>query len=339
MLERSDRPIGEVIHLLARHGVEAGYLVPTETGLAKSILDAHGQLRAYLKGRGFHDFDAQQKGADAKQVKQAWHVGPTALEGTKASLYRPETKHGDPRLWISGLPANATAGNLLVLIAHADELYVANASKLGVLESLDDPGSPLGELVRKIASVESAPALELLGKLKQIASMGYVRSLRAGPTGVGMTLETLLGIEANSSKAPDFKGIEIKASRRGVASAARNRLTLFSRAPEWSKSAAPDAVTLVKRFGYKRDGRSQLYCSLGNTPNSLGLFLSIKASDLHAMHGPIKSPERVVQWDMDRLRQALAAKHQQTFWVKATCRRAGDGIEEFQYASAIRLES
>ena len=32
--------------------------------------------------------------------------------------------------------------------------------------------------------------------------------------GVGYTLETLLGIAANSSKAPDYKGIEIKSGRQ-----------------------------------------------------------------------------------------------------------------------------
>jgi len=52
-----------------------------------------------------------------------------------------------------------------------------------------------------------------LSKLQIISAKGFVDSLRSGDTGVGMTLETLLGIEANSNRAPDYFGIEIKAKR------------------------------------------------------------------------------------------------------------------------------
>jgi hypothetical protein len=49
MLDATDRPIENVIAILAKEGVEAGYLVPTPTGLDKSILDAHAGLRDYLR--------------------------------------------------------------------------------------------------------------------------------------------------------------------------------------------------------------------------------------------------------------------------------------------------
>ena len=51
---------------------------------------------------------------------------------------------------------------------------------------------------------------ELLEKCRQINKKGFIKTMRVGDTGVGYTLETLLGIKANSNKSPDYKGIEIK---------------------------------------------------------------------------------------------------------------------------------
>lgn len=50
-------------------------------------------------------------------------------------------------------------------------------------------------------------------KLTKIKKMGYVKSLRKGPTGIGYTLETLLGIAENNISSPDLKEIELKAKR------------------------------------------------------------------------------------------------------------------------------
>lgn len=154
-----------------------------------------------------------------------------------------------------------------------------------------------------------------------------------------MTLETLLGIPANSSKSPDYKGIEIKASRTSGGTRQANRITLFSKVPDWSESAIGTAVSLLQTYGYDKDGRRQLYCSLNNVPNTLRLFLSVLGADLHAMHGTILSPTKVVQWGMEGLRQVLAEKHQQTFWVKAAVRRGADGEEEFHYVQAVHTRA
>ena len=39
---------------------------------------------------------------------------------------------------------------------------------------------------------------------QRIVAMGWIRTHRAGPTGVGKTLEDLLGIAENNIDAPDF---------------------------------------------------------------------------------------------------------------------------------------
>ena len=43
--------------------------------------------------------------------------------------------------------------------------------------------------------------------------MGFVKTLRKGPTGIGYTLETLLEIDENNISSPDFGEIELKAQR------------------------------------------------------------------------------------------------------------------------------
>ncbi len=54
---------------------------------------------------------------------------------------------------------------------------------------------------------------EVRKKLSEIKEMGYVRTLRKGPTGIGHTLEKLLGIKENNISTPDLGKIELKAQR------------------------------------------------------------------------------------------------------------------------------
>ena len=46
--------------------------------------------------------------------------------------------------------------------------------------------------------------LEFKNKFKKIKDMGFVRSERLGATGIGYTLETLLGISENNDAKPDI---------------------------------------------------------------------------------------------------------------------------------------
>ena len=50
-------------------------------------------------------------------------------------------------------------------------------------------------------------------RLSSIKQMGYVRTMRRGPTGIGYTLESLLEIEENNISAPDLGTFELKAQR------------------------------------------------------------------------------------------------------------------------------
>ncbi|MDR3256992.1 MAG: MvaI/BcnI family restriction endonuclease [Endomicrobium sp.] len=47
---------------------------------------------------------------------------------------------------------------------------------------------------------------EFQNKFKEIKDIGFVRSKRSGATGIGYTLETLLGISENNNAKPDIEG-------------------------------------------------------------------------------------------------------------------------------------
>ncbi len=337
-LEQADRPVAEVIGTFAAHWLEVGLLVPTATGLQKSIMDAHASLRDYLRQRHVHDYGEQSQGQDAKKVIKAWLVTRDGLQETKASLYRPTTKTGDPRIWFSGLPGYAQPGNVLAILAGDGGLYVVNASDLALIKSAGDAKTPLGALLARLSPKASAVANELLGKLRDIAAQGFIRTLRAGPTGVGFTLETLLGIEANANRAPDYKGIEIKAGRTNARGRSTTRSTLFSMAPDWNASPYT-ALELLRAYGRPNtDGRKQVYCTLATKPNpTFGLYMVADEADelLHSLRGqpgspPASSDEEIFQWSLPALRDALVAKHRETFWVKAQVRRDRDQ-EAFHY--------
>lgn len=334
MLSASDTSLDVVMRAFARHGVEAGFLVPTRTGLEKGIMDAHGQLRAFLYEKGIHDFAAQGQGPGDKVVTEARILAGHGFMPARISLYRPLTKVGDPRIWIYGLQKLAQPGNLIALLVHDGIVHVANVSAPGALASMDDPGSALGSLVQAITRKATGPAIELLEKLREISSRGFITTLRDGDTGVGMTLETLLGIAANSSKEPDFKGIEIKAARQ-----APNRNNLFAKTPDWGRSAVGSAAGLLDAYGYDNGEGKRLYCTLRHIPNAQGLYLTVEGSDLLTKFANGDKPMQVLAWAMKDLRSALEAKHRETFWIKAATRRRDDGREEFHYTSARHTRS
>jgi hypothetical protein len=337
VLSQSNFPVRDAIEILSRLRVSAGLLVPTATGLDKSIMDAHSSLRAYLRQEGVHDFAVQAKGPEAKRVIPAYVVTPSRVAQTTLSLYRPMTKSGDPRIWISRLKTHARPNDLLALVAHNGRVYILNMSRTEVRQSLADSQSPFRQA---LVDHESTPAAlqELLELLAGIARQGFVASLRGGPTGVGFTLETLLGIKANSSRSPDFKGIEVKAHRLGKnGKIARTRTTLLSQIPDWKSSHFVTARELLNEFGYRRpdDDRLQLYCTCAESPNPQGLYLDHEeeTATLHAraMLAGEDSPQDVVLWKLAALHEHLAMKHQQTAWVGAEVQSDHSGEEAFHY--------
>jgi len=332
MLEKSDTPIGEVLKVFNAFEIDVSLLVPTPTGLGKSIMDATASVREYLKEVGYHDYDEQGQGTEEKVIRRAYFVHADRLEETTVSLYRPTTKRGDPRIWFSGLPRYVDPLNLLALFTYQGDIYVVNCAARGILASIHDARKPLGSIANSLRPAIDPAVTELLDLIKGISARGFVPTLRPGDTGIGMTLETLLGIAANARKSPDYKGIEIKAKRLGKRLG--NRVTLFSQVPNWGLSPVGSAWQLLSEYGYERNGKLRLNHEIdAKGPNSIGLFLGLDAGKdwLKQMHrDKLGNDKHVTTWELETLRQRLAEKHPQTFWVGAKVRGKRE-TEEFHY--------
>lgn len=317
---------------LTEKSVSLTLIEPTETGLKKSIMDATGPVRNYLRRKSVHDYDVQGQGPEHKILADAVLIGDWQVKKSRTSLYRPKTKKGDPRIWFTGLPQYASANDILALIVHEDSIYVLNLTTLPVQELLNsDLINPLKELAESISTVEDSVAQELLAKLRQIASRGPLAAEVDADTGVGRTLETALGIDINSSKEPDYKGIELKSFREKKG----NRKNLFAQVANWKLSKFKSSSEILDAFGYWREEDFKLYCTVSAiTRNSQGLGFRVDTDvNLLVENSNQKSIGDFAVWELDKLHERLLEKHNETFWI-ATESLFEDGKEYFQYKSA-----
>ncbi|GHU25650.1 hypothetical protein FACS1894172_05810 [Spirochaetia bacterium] len=149
---------------------------------------------------------------------------------------------------------------------------------------------------------------EFSEKFTKIKDKGFVPSLRNGPTGIGYTLETLLGIAENNDAAPDIEGAELKAHRTD----SNNLITLFTFNNKAWKMPPLDAV---KTYGsLDRDGRQGLYYTMSLKPNSAGLFLYVDDNEVSVRH---ISGKIVVSWTLESIAERFIQKLPALIFVSA----------------------
>lgn len=319
----------EKLKVLTENSVSLTLIEPTETGLKKSIMDATGSVRNYLRKNDLHDYALQAQGPDNKINIDALIYESDKVKKSRTSLYRPKTKKGDPRIWFTGLTKHANPNDILALISFEGKLHVLNLTQLEIEKLIDSTTSnPIKELIEQINSVENAVSKELLNMLIKLAKGGPVLSMVDADTSVGRTLETALGIDINSSKLPDYKGIELKSFRANKG----NRKNLFAQVPDWNLSKFKSSAEILDAFGYWREDDFKLYCTVSAiTTNSQGLSLKID-SDINELieNSKNKGIGDFVVWTLDKLHKRLLEKHKETFWVEANT-IYNDGKEYFQY--------
>jgi hypothetical protein len=329
LLSASNTNITDAIRWLNRFGIEAAFFVPTKTGLAKSIIDAHFTLREYLRINEIHDYEQQDQGD--KVYLECHLIKCSSAHESRISLYRPNTKKGDPRFWISKLGEICTDSDLIALYVRNGSIYIINLSDAQIRSEGLNTNSWLNNFLIQGRIQYSQPAFQLLSRLKSIHDFGWVRTTRPGDTGVGHTLETLLGIRANSLPYPDFHGIEIKAKRISSLKHA-DRTTLFAKVPDWSISEMKSSAEILESFGYFRDDLKKLYCTVSaQKPNAQGLqfildFNNATLNEVYVTDIDLGQIKDVVRWRLQTLEAALLSKHRETFWVYAE-----NKIEEDEY--------
>lgn len=342
MLAMSDIDINRCIPLFSNLRIDVTFLVPTPTGYQKSIMDSTIPLRNFLVNNDLHNYEKQGQGQSNKVILPTFFVTTDNLIETTASLYRPETKDGDPRIWFLNLKKYCSPCNVLAIVTDSESLYVINLSDIAILEALENGGYPY-QLLNHFSKQQNAIADELIEKIRDIHNRGFVQTVVTGDTGVGMTLENLIGIEPNASKLPDYKGIELKAARKKQSSP--NRVNFFSQVPDWANSHGMTAVKLLAEYGYwatDKNGapRFNLYCTVkANEPNSQGLYFDVDIdNDILINKSRIDNIDKyVLQWNLSTLRNRLAEKHKETFWIKAETKFEGE-IEYFRYDIIIHTK-
>lgn len=176
--------------------------------------------------------------------------------------------------------------------------------------------------------------LKTLGqKLQHIKKMGYIKTHRRGDTGIGKTLEDLLGIKENNIPLPDIGEIaELKSYRKS----AKSMMTLFTLEP-LPKGGDRDRL-LLGNFGYsKRDNQrsKELHSTLScKRFNNQDLKLSVEKDKIR-----VKGKGRRINifWNMESLRNKFEEKLPALVYVLADSKIVKD-TEYFHFNEAYLLE-
>ena len=110
---------------------------------------------------------------------------------------------------------------------------------------------------------------EIISALQEIKEKGWILSNRLHNTGIGKTLEDLLGIEENNIDLPDFGKLELKSNRKDSGS----MISLFTKKPDGitNKEILEIAGYQDKTFPEKK----ALHTTIGKKVNGMGFYYSV----------------------------------------------------------------
>jgi hypothetical protein len=171
---------------------------------------------------------------------------------------------------------------------------------------------------------------ELIRKLQQIKAMGFVTTHRAHDTGIGKTLEDLLGITENNLRLPDLGEIELKAKRIDSGS----MLTLATKSP------MPKGVNKVLFEAYKYDdgnGSFNLHSTVyGSRENPQGLQMVFKNDQLI-----LENKNKIVAyWPTSIFDEVLVVKSNKILLALAETQGDRKTVnEKFHYTEAYLLSN
>jgi hypothetical protein len=303
------------VAFVADSGQDYCLLETTETILEKGYFDATRNVRDFLSSQNIHDYVTQLQGQESKKFFEGQIVTVEGqLISAKVSLYRPNTKQGDPRIWFSRAHKYFKAGEILCLVFQEKVVRVFSVSRQDLRSSSATNQTWAKILLAKVNSREAVLA-ELLANLRGISGKGFIPGIKQGDTAIGHLLETELGIKQNSRKLPDYKGIEIKSTR---ARYSRSK-TMFAKVANWEISPLKSSDDILNEFGYFRDGKTRLNCSVMATKiNSQGLSFSVNLDEGLLVETSTREelPE-VAKWKLETLETELSVKHRDTLWVRA----------------------
>ena len=177
---------------------------------------------------------------------------------------------------------------------------------------------------------------DFIAEYSKICNMGWIKTHRSGPTGIGKTLEDLLGIVENNIDGPDFGDYELKSCRLN----SNSMLTMFTRAPQPAKAN----TYLRLKYGYSSgayDNDEQVlhstlsadrFTPIANTGHKLKIHCQENGIYIESEAG-IEN----VYWSREALKKCFEKKYKNKFvYAKAQARGEGSS-EEFKFIEAYRV--
>ncbi len=306
----------ENLKFLVNHNVKFTQVEITPTGLGKGILDSTAPMRAYFIEEGIHNYEEQLQGQEHKVIRDAVILTESSQYFTQASFYRPTTKKGDPRMWIYKLGSYTEGNDIHVLFYFESKLYSINITHIDIANCYNSPIiTPIKEILMEIYNRGNSVSEELLGRFRSVSGQWFESEVLAD-TGIGRTIETFLGINMNSDKTPDYKGIELKSHREKRTS---KKNVLFTQTPDWDISTLKSGREIVAKYGYLTDDGKRTYQNTVQCtpPNSQDLFLNVNQQKaLLELQAQKSRMEDVAAWRLLKLHQRLSTKHRETFWIE-----------------------
>lgn len=177
--------------------------------------------------------------------------------------------------------------------------------------------------------------VELLAKLKIIKETGYIKTHRVGNTGIGKTLEDLLGINENNIPGPNGYMVELKSARKNT----KSMLTLFTKSPEPAKANS----VLLQKYGYpsrKGNKKKELHTTVSAInfnmlKGKVGFKIAVNRNQIELIS---KTKKILGFWSKGTLRERFEAKLPSLLYVKAENKGKG-ADEEFWFNEVWLLKS
>ena len=177
---------------------------------------------------------------------------------------------------------------------------------------------------------------DFIREFTKIKEMGWIQTHRPGPTGIGKTLEDLLGIPENNLDQPDFGDYELKSCRID----SQSMLTMFTRAPQPAKSN----TYLREKYGYSSDIydndekvlhstlSADRFTPIADTGNMLKIYCK--------PDGVYIESQNVIEdifWSKETLKKCFEKKYKNKFVYAKALSRGAYTNEEFHFIEAYEV--
>lgn len=177
---------------------------------------------------------------------------------------------------------------------------------------------------------------DFIREYTRIKEMGWIRTHRSGPTGIGKTLEDLLGIPENNLDEPDFGEYELKSCRIN----SQSMLTMFTRAPQPARAN----TYLREKYGYSSNVydndekvlhstlSADRFTPIADTGNKLKICCKEDGIYIESQDG-IEN----IFWSGDALKKCFEKKYKNKFVYAKAFNRGTGAEEEFQFVDAYEV--